>query len=128
MCLVTLGACRRTRALLFLYSLTQYQCVFMEYYQWIVREKLGLWLQLVVAASGFCLPNKTVHRSSSDNSSCPCGYRGRKSQLPSPFDGPSRWERDPRKAGQNLTHLDSSYCLASLLSYGPGSLAPQRPV
>ena len=87
MCLVTLGACRRTRALLFLYSFTQYKCVFMEYHQWIVREKLGLLLQLVVEASGFCLPNKTVHRSSSDNRSCPCGYRGRKSQLPSPSRG-----------------------------------------
>ena len=75
-----------------------------------------------MAASRFCLHNKTVHCSSSDNCSCLCGYRGghvtqiQKITTSQPLhdsDGYSRWERDPRKAGQNLTHLDTSCCLAS---------------
>lgn len=58
----------------------------------------------------------------------PLWLQGQKITTPQPFEGPSWWERDPRKAGQNLRCLDTSYCLASLLSYGPGFLAPGRPV
>lgn len=93
----------------------------MEYYQWIVREKTGLWLQLVVAALGgvFCLPNKTVRHSSSDNSSCPYGYRGgqvtgiQKITISQPLHYLAGGNVIQERLVMNLTHLNTSCCLAS---------------
>ena len=74
MWLMILRACRRDQdPSISLFLQTVLQCshgMLMD-----SQGKLGLLLQLIVAAFGLCLPSKIFCPFSSDNSSCLCGYR-----------------------------------------------------
>lgn len=74
MWLMILGACRRDQGpslSVFLHTVLQcFRGMLMD-----GQGKLGLLLQLIVAAFGSCFPSKIFCPFSSDNSSCLCGYR-----------------------------------------------------